>query len=78
MLTHRFLGEGENPALPYRAYQAVPTVSPGAFVMCPPSLMVSLTGTQVWVQEFYRLAYQQALESTRPSWYERVCVPSLN
>ncbi|MBV8606451.1 MAG: hypothetical protein JO034_03195 [Singulisphaera sp.] len=78
MLTHRFLGEGEIPALPYRAYQAVPTVSPGAFVMCPPSLMVSLTGTQVWVQEFYRLAYQQALESTRPSWYERVCVPSLN
>ncbi|MBV8074775.1 MAG: hypothetical protein JO284_00145 [Planctomycetaceae bacterium] len=78
MLTHRFLGEGEIPALPYRAYQAVPTVSPGAFVMCPPSLMVSLTGTQVWIQEFYRLAYQQALESTRPSWYERVCVPSVN
>jgi hypothetical protein len=78
MLTHRFLGEGEIPALPYRAYQAAPTVSPGAFVMCPPSLMVSLTGTQVWVQEFYRLAYQQALESTRPSWYERVCVPSVN
>jgi hypothetical protein len=78
MYSHRFLGEGEIPALPYQSYQAAPAVSPAAFVVCPPSLMASLTGTQGWIQEFYRLAYQQALESMRPSWYERACVPSLN
>ena len=78
MYSHRFLGEGEIPALPYHAYQAASAVSPAAFVVCPPSLMASLTGTQGWIQEFYRLAYQQALDSIRPSWYERACVPSLN
>ena len=47
------------------------------FVLCPIAVSNQLGGPH-WTVALYQLAYEQAKQSVRPSWYERLLFPCLN
>lgn len=47
------------------------------FVFCPVA-MTNQVGGPSWAAAVYQLAYEQARESVRPSWYEQLLFPSWN
>jgi hypothetical protein len=70
----RLFGEGEIWPLPR---PATPAYSAAGFVACPAALQAKV-GASGWVQDLYRLAYEQARAEVGPSWYERSRWASVN
>jgi hypothetical protein len=68
-------GEGATLSLPHLS---PPDLSPRGFVVCPLPLQASLLQQGGWVQAIYALAFQQAQEALRPTWYERLQASSIN
>ncbi len=62
---------------PRFAFPEAPSLppAPSGFVCCPVGLPAV---TLVTVQQLYQIAYQRAVETTRPSLYERFCYRSEN
>lgn len=77
MRRERFFGEGEIDPLPP---PAGPVTALAGFVVCPFAMGPHPAGVPVGLAqlEVYRIAYERAQAALRPSWRERVLVPSLN
>ena len=69
----RFFGEGTIDPLPRPER---PALSAAAFVACPAALRPAANAG--WVEDLYRLAFEQARAAVTPSWYERSRRVSLN
>jgi hypothetical protein len=77
MAMPRWFGEGEIVSVPGFAREgAVAQVS--GFVVCPMVFSGAAAGSAGWATDVYRLAYEQAEASVRPSWFERVIAGSAN
>jgi hypothetical protein len=50
----------------------------GAFVVCPAALQAGFGAAGGWVQDVYRMAYEQAREALMPSAFERRVAPVWN
>jgi hypothetical protein len=75
MKTPRFFGEGPIVTVPRPAQ---PAYSLGSFLVCPMAVAACGVAGLGGMHEIYRMAYEQAMSSLTPSWYERVFVACPN
>ncbi len=73
MSAPRLFGEGEIATYPRRT--AAPQFSTEGFIMCPLPLRPQSGG---WMEEVYRLAYEQAKACVLPPWHERNLFTCMN
>ena len=54
------------------------TVSPAAFVVCPVPICACAPAAGRWMQDLYRLAYEQSKAVVLPPRHERLLLASFN
>jgi hypothetical protein len=73
---NRLFGDGVSLIQPRSTDTA--QMMPGAFVVCPWTLQPCFGTPAGWVEDVYRLAYQQARTALLPPWHERILLASFN